>query len=669
MNAYDGRGRRFAPRAKHALAVLVTMTAACGGGRTLDEGERAWQEEAALTPPIVGPSCKTLRYVASNEAWIDAGCPAVSGWHSGWLFDPTEVHPLPDYAPPTPRALRAYCLFKWSEGSATATPTYDDVKVLSTFASNAAADCGIVSPVDDSPTQLTRDPIANAPEIYNPLWTTAQRQISAATTLPLRSKRQRVRVAVVDTAPRPQGGYVDGEPASPPRSTHESVHGPFVGRLVRALACPGGANDPACAGYISNHLALPRYAPFKTDYKSGGRFGTVGEAAVATWNAVTDWANDASDPSKSQQALVVNLSVGWVPQGNAAEDAVRDAIRYARCMGALPVAAAGNRTREPSVGALLPAAWEASPAPTPAECKKDFEIEPPIKNGKYAPLVYAAAGVDAGDRPLVNARPGSRPRLAAYAFAVTVPQVGTVLPNTATLTGSSVAAAVASGSAAVVWSLEPTLAADDVMGLLYGTGIDLSSTANICLDRPCREHVRRISLCGALQSICRDGACSTFACTAPVPAYTGSLDPWQTSWTALAPDLQITSSATPCPPSGCGAPGSFAMMTDVPWAGPQPGGTGCDVCSIERFNSVALLDVALSDGVFEQPRPNVTGVLTAISIYGGEQSYQFDLPPPPSRHFQVKLPNLTDGTTTATVSFNVAGGAPGLETSEAVIVR
>lgn len=137
---------------------------------------------------------------------------------------------------------------------------------------------------------------------------------------------------------------------------------------------------------------------------------------------------------------------------------------------------------------MYPAAWEQVPAPACA-------------GALPRPLVYAVGGVDGRDFPLESARPGGRPTLAAPGFAV--PGVMALGPNnmiTGPFTGSSVAAATASGVAAAVWQRSPGLTAAEVIDLLHTSAVASPEVADFCLTSPCGL-VRRISLCRALEAV------------------------------------------------------------------------------------------------------------------------------------------------------------------------
>jgi hypothetical protein len=223
---------------------------------------------------------------------------------------------------------------------------------------------------------------------------------------------------------------------------------------------------------------------------------------------VVDWQRKLAEP-QAPRHLVLNLSLAWDPrlfggldeeqiaELRAGTQAVYRALQYAASLDVLVLAASGNQKLCPGVptdGPLLPAGWERD-APV-ADC------------AAQEPLVYAVGGVRSDGSPIPNARPQSMPRRAAYAEHAVVPTFDPERP-TAMYTGTSVATAVASSIAAVVWDTLPELRAAEVMGLLDAdsTGTDLGFRADFwpgssTAAAAAAPRVHRLSLCDALEQAC-----------------------------------------------------------------------------------------------------------------------------------------------------------------------
>ena len=119
--------------------------------------------------------------------------------------------------------------------------------------------------------------------------------------------------------------------------------------------------------------------------------------------------------------------------------------------------------------------------------------------------MYAVGGVRSDDSPLGNARLDAMPPRVAYGEIGGAPswEPGRY---TAFYTGSSVATAVVSSIAAVVWDSFPDLTPDELMKTLYESGKSFVSVvpANFwfgsdALSPPQPPPVHRLSLCTALQ--------------------------------------------------------------------------------------------------------------------------------------------------------------------------
>ncbi len=364
--------------------------------------------------------------------------------------------------------------------------------------------------------------------------------------------------------------FLDTEPTREeiPRKQGNSPHGYTLAHIARHLVC----REESCAARITTQLALPiidfdarSRKLTEIDTHGGGFLGTQSDLAKAIWSEVDAWREDRRQ--SSERHLVLNLSLAWdgelfggldeqqVDEMEAGTQAVYRALQYAAGFDALVLAAAGNQRGEPcpNFGPLLPAAWERGG-------QREESCGGPREG---SPLLYAVGGVDSGGHPLVNARPGGMPRRVAYAKTAVVACPDST-QHTAMLTGSSVATAVVSSIASVVWAAFPTLTSSEVMAILDASGDELPLPADFWFPasvptstgRP-KVQVHRLSLCSALKKACEvHGPC--------VPEPTCDL------WTAEPSD---PSSSSPPSESRTWRPNSCQ-----PWLYPQPEVDPCPVC-------------------------------------------------------------------------------------------
>jgi hypothetical protein len=391
---------------------------------------------------------------------------------------------------------------------------------------------------------------------------------------PLEIKNRRgVRLAFLDTQPTGVGA-----PAERPQGKLTSEHGYTLAHMARNLVCSPEKSDE-CAALITTRLALPiqKFNPksrkkTKIDTLHGGSIGTQSDLANAIWDEVDAWRRDLGTEGAPQK-LVLNLSVGWdgesfggldekeVAELHAGTQAVYWALRYASSLdNVLVLAAAGNACKScerESVGPLLPAAWEED-APTAESC------EPPKQ------LLYAVGGVNAAGRPLENARVNGMPRRAAYGTSGVVPAL-TPGHSTHMFTGTSVATAVVSSVAAIVWDTLPRRTPGEIMGLLQESGDDLTArdsnvrtnfffgASTFALGQP--PAVSRISLCPALRK-----ACDELGRAPGCP---------------LNPDTVCT----PWEPATFFASVPPRLRTCHPWVHTQPPEDPCPVCEPPRLKN------------------------------------------------------------------------------------
>lgn len=536
------------------LSTAALAAAACSGSdREHDPSARA---AAALTV------CTTNRAV-----WITpvpgapVPCPHLSTATGTWYGKP-----LFSGAPP---ALAAYCAYDWSSPGG-APP---DIGGLFQSRPGSELDCPVVAPLAPG------EPSA----IWKPLRKSFHTQASRSA---LKSAPSRTRVAVIDTA-----AHMYDSP-SPDRSGH----GRAVGRAIADLACPIDLKGSACVAEIRNHLALRRTTALKVDDADGGYFGTRSELAEAVYGAIIAWQKDYFSNSTQAERLVINLSVGWVPEHGGespkkmplAARSVYDALRFARCTGAAPIAAAGNYSAETSTGPMLPAGWEREPAPDDEACV-DFATAIPgdlpvfgDDDAKlYRPLVYAVGALDAHDRPLRTMRTGGQPRLAAHGQAVVTTDPRAT--HTQILSGSSMSAAVGSGAAAAAWAYAPKLTATELMGVVYDKAETLDTgpggadvVPEFCLGSSgCAAHpLKRVAVCSAVGAAACIGpfGCSAGPSCKPVPAHAGAAPALPPDWSSVYSGMVVYPpwvTAIPCSPGTCGDEHLPTQVTE-PSVGPQP---------------------------------------------------------------------------------------------------
>lgn len=573
-------------------------------------------------PPLPSPlaeACPSTDWVGYMITPPYATCPAarrglLGTWQASKLF--------PVGAPGQPIELERFCVYQWVPR-----PFYSGPPLIHLLPNTAAMrlerDCNAVSPQfvpGSGAAQIFQDSYAQLMDL--PEWTSAGGFPS----------NTRVRVAVVDDAPTEvttqlpaQGG--DG-------------HGFLVGALARETSCLRAAGQTGdCAAQIMSYQGLPR----GDDVASYGRPTDV---ALAMARALSDWV-----ASGTQDKLILNLSLGWDARysGHYGPD-IRISVlapylvaQWAVCEGALVVAAAGNRSQVGgSAGPMFPAGWEEADRFCPG---------PP---NTYSPLVHAAGGVDARDNVLRLARPGATPRLVLPSAFVTA-----TAPDTASqdrqgrlTSGTSLAAAGLSGTAALVWAMKPTLTADEAIQEVYRAAVPFPDDAEFSNWSGQRQ--ARVDVCEAVMRVCAPGSCP-MACT-PRPYQSDDRPDY-----AAAADLELPGVA-----AGPYTPGVGVTFFPVvpprdeinvsPYAGPQPGGDLCPVCGFQANNLVGQLvlppDTAVVD-VFLRVTP-CDGVACDPDLEG----FKLDLPNA-TDPFKIDLSGLVDSATLDTAVLEVVTDTDG----------
>lgn len=452
----------------------------------------------------------------SSACELDGAVPA--GWRGVALFEAGSPG-VAALEQPAPGELRRYCSYTWSgEGPAELEPMLAAMEAHAGMHA-VAPDCG--AGLGSGTGQGEADDRVDAA-----LHAAFRRNIGAvaADTLgPSQAARTSIEITVVDSLSQQAADDPRLEPAHP--------HGQIIAALIADIVCPD--RGPACLEQLHHTLALPRVdGSTAPDWVRGGRRGTPADVALGIYEAVERWRRRQLQDAAAAPRLVINLSIGWEPPESprGPDLALRAALEHAACHGALVFAAAGNEVLsscgDPR-GPLTPANFETLPAPTAAQCRAlGFVSSPNLAYPIFAehprPLVYAVGGVDERGRALVNARVGGRPRLAATAANALA--LGPDGAYTMTLSGSSIAAAVASGAAALIWSYRPSLRPDELVEILHQTGWNSEERADFGLPGPTAE-IHRLSICAALERACAANAsqpCPTLACPPVAPAPDGN---------------------------------------------------------------------------------------------------------------------------------------------------
>ena len=391
-----------------------------------------------------------------------------------------------------------------------------------------------------------------------------------------------------------------------------NAHGLHMADIIRDVACPGGA--AVCSDSVRHTLALPINTWEQGPQPLlGGVHGTLGDLAMAVYEAVGVWRDrKANNEPDAAPRLVINLSLGFTRMlddtlnpGKGPAKALDQALVYASCQGALIIAAAGNTPDEacPSdhTGPLAPASFETKAAPTALECAA-LGFSPPDDQtypvfggpGTSRPLVYAVGGVDERDEPLINARSGGRPRLAALGSNA----VANAAPNlTPALTGSSVSSAVVSGTAALIWSFREDLRPDEVMSILYDNGWEIDAQTELA-DFGLGgggDPIHRVSVCASLAAACTGlapNSCPQLQCTAQSATGNASLDDFfNLAQVVVANSTAITLTGPASASPACDLVDLSNLST------PQPDLPPCKHCHIkpnDGATSNAMLNMTIS---------------------------------------------------------------------------
>lgn len=297
-------------------------------------------------------------------------------------------------------------------------------------------------------------------------------------------------LVIVDDAPtEPDACHT---PDTAPDDRAPGWHGRALADIVCDLVCDGDE----CPVAVTRQLAIQRAQEGYDGNpgEDGGFYGSTADLARGIRDAVDGAAGGRT---------VLNLSVGWNPawgEDTTGAELVQAMIDWALCdeqhyNHVLAFAAAGNRSTGPNFQGepVYPAAWTVAGGGI-------------CQNQKGGPLLVAVGGVqgDGGPElhpPLSISRANAEPPLVAIGEGGTG---GERLP----IHGTSVATAVASATAALIWAAEPTLSAAEVLDVLHDTGLDVERTSAFAGATAARD-VRMVQLCPALQSQCAKLDCTS----------------------------------------------------------------------------------------------------------------------------------------------------------------
>lgn len=424
-----------------------------------------------------------------------------------------------------------------------------------------------------------------------------------------------VMIAVVDTAPRGLTG-------------DDAVHGRAVASVIRQVAC-ASLPPASCTVTVDTFLGLPRVLDPTGNPElnlGGGYFGFQGDLTRGIQEALTEWMRTA-DPGTP---LVVNLSVGWEPSCGASRPQVVEPI-VARAVerGALVLAASGNRRLGSCIaGPVAPAAW--------------------------TDLVHAVTPVDGELGDLVTFRPGSNARLAAHGFmAVTSSGTTTDGPGS----GSSFAAAVASGVAGLVWTYQPELTATELMDTLWDSGEARGEVqADFYRGNVPAPTQRVVTACRALATAIGMLDTSPMRCQEPLRPDVRGL--WGDAPPLGSDVIELSIEEAPTRRVSCPWCSGTELDTRVfglpavpslpdPWVVPQPPNPACRMCGIqvETSTSEPSGTARLIRDPYYDDMELVSTTLMLWDAGGNARVVQYDasvVPLEPDTVYEIASPDLVD---------------------------
>jgi hypothetical protein len=455
-------------------------------------------------------------------------------------------------------------------------------------------------------------------------------------------------------------------------------HGQVVASIVHRLTCPGvpaTAADLVCPVNLRTQLALPLLlsetlpGTIVGSTSLGGHTGTLSQLAQAIVNAVDAVPSDRH---------VINLSLAWHPvhggaiPGDPASGsrnaflesgaapyvpgrdpnwpvgvaAVFDALHYARCQGALVLAAAGNASAGPrgEEGMLLPAAWSALD-PAGLDACSSLESGLGSSGGTPRAIVHAVGiahdpGVFATPESPTG-RPGGTPAVVAHGLrsldpdalfnlsgnlvAVANHQEEAVVAGVWPSSGTSFSTPVVAAAAALAWTSNAALTPEDLMGLIYEkaapTGLPTPTWVVDGWFPPLfDDHARFVRVCDVVQDVsgaplaCLNPTLPTLAAvaTTTTPVYDTpiTLSECEGSSSSVFArqliGLTWVSTDRPCP--------SRQFYDALVRGGVHPQGPKdpCPVCSVRPSSNQLYVDVSNFADMTN---------LTVVAVTGGVTSY------------------------------------------------
>lgn len=366
-------------------------------------------------------------------------------------------------------------------------------------------------------------------------------------------------------------------------------HADLLRNLAFDLSCPDSRED--CSSQLQRVLVTPRSTDDdykKANWYNGGDVGYMHELGMGLVEAVLTWRalNDDGDPN-THTPMVINMSVAAdlvnayaTNTGYAPTLAVLEASKMAYCYGNILVGAAGNGYDQCTIdggGLLLPALFEEVTPPTQTECAAmgyipDWSttlhpVYSPLGEGR---LVYAVGGRDEQDRFIANQRPNSGTKHQA-------PASGALSSVDSTpMTGTSIAAAAYSAAAHLVWSANPGLRPDEVIGLLYDSGYSLGEPAVV--GGFVGTDMRRLSICSALAA---SDAGQQLNCAATAPDPNGNLDGFVAATLTAIADASEAGTLWTADPQQSPLAQLCLDNQPTPFVLPQPKKPICAVCSVD----------------------------------------------------------------------------------------
>ncbi|MBA2348423.1 MAG: S8 family serine peptidase [Solirubrobacterales bacterium] len=312
----------------------------------------------------------------------------------------------------------------------------------------------------NDPALGSQEPAAGAPQDTPLQWWASRQNLPAAWDV---RQTHRATVAIIDTgvdASHPElaarivgGDDNDPTPGAGPESVDEEGHGTHVASL--ACATPNNGIGIAGAAYGCRLLV----------YKSDFSDASIAESIVEATDAGAD---------------AINMSFGTTA-GEVAPQAVRDAVEYAHDRGVILVAAAAD---EPTDGQGYPADL-LQPTGTGADPAKGLGLSVTAANfvdrrasfaGFGSQISMAAYGAwntgSGGPRGLLGAFPAADVALERAVGGARPCNCRTVVGGDrrfAYVQGTSMAAPMVTGVAAMVRRLNPDLSADEVIAVLKQT--------------------------------------------------------------------------------------------------------------------------------------------------------------------------------------------------------